>query len=300
MGTLFCLQLQAKPKVYDCFNFFNEFELLEVRLHELNDYVDKFVLVECCETHNGKPKKFYFEENKERFAKFKDKIIHVKVTEPFAAKKVFARERHQRTQILRGLKDAKPDDIIFISDLDEIIRGSKIAEIVELISSKKAEAAILTQTMYYGYLNRQQFDKWPGPVCSSYKVVKRISPASTRRLRNQRPRMVKKAKITKIAVVADAGWHFTSMGGVDRFIQKLESCAHVELDTPENKQKQKILADIRSLPLKPIDESFPRYIQENQERFKKLGFIERSVRRNPAPSGAGQDELSILETEGDV
>jgi len=274
VGIFVCPKLQAKPKVYDCFNFFNEFELLEVRLNELNDYVDKFVLVECCETHNGKPKKLYFEENKERFAKFKDKIIHVKVTEPFEAKKVFARERHQRSQILRGLKDAKPDDIIFISDLDEIIRGSKVAEIVELISSKKAEAAILTQTMYYGYLNRQQFDKWPGPVCSTYRVVKRISPASTRRLRNQRPRMIKKARLTKIEVVPDAGWHFTSMGGVDRFIQKLESCAHVELDTPENKQKQKILADIRALPLKEIDESFPRYIQENQEKFRQLGFIE--------------------------
>ncbi|HUD02185.1 MAG TPA: hypothetical protein VMR37_07640 [Rhabdochlamydiaceae bacterium] len=274
-AAIFLCPLEAAPKVYDCFNFYNELELLELRLNELNDYVDKFVLVEACETQNGKPKKFYFEENKHLFEKFKDKIIHVKLTEPFKIKrKVFERERYQRAQILRGLKDAKPDDIIFISDLDEIIRGSKVAEVVELISSKKAEAAILTQTMYYGFMNRQQADAWRGPVCSTYKVVKRISPSLTRRLRNLGPRKLKKAKLSKIELIPNGGWHFTSMGGLDRFILKIESCAHVELDTPEYKNKQRLLAEIRNLPLKPIDESFPRFLQENQDRFKKMGFIE--------------------------
>ncbi len=272
---VFCFcKLQAAPKIYDCFLFYNEFELLEVRLNELNDHVDKFVLVEACETFRGKPKKFYFEENKHLFEKFKDKIIHVKLTEPFKTEKLFERERHQRSQVLRGLKSAKPDDIVFISDLDEIIRGSKVAEVAQMITSKKAEAAILTQTMYYGFLNRQQSDGWRGPVCTTYKVVKRISPALTRRLRNLRPKKVKKSKLTKIEIVPNAGWHFTSMGGVDRAITKIESFSHAKLDTPEYKNEQRILAEIRALPLKPIDESFPRYIRENQDRFKKLGFID--------------------------
>ncbi len=273
-GILFCPKLLAVPKIYDCFLFYNEFELLEVRLNELSDHVDKFVLVESCETFRGKPKPFYFEENKHLFEKYKHKIIHVKLTEPFKTEKLFERERYQRSQMLRGLKNAKPDDIVFISDLDEIIRGGKVSEVAEMIISKKAEAAILEQTMYYGFLNRQQAEGWRGPICTTYKVVKRISPALTRRLRNLGPKKVKKSKLTKIVLVPNAGWHFTSMGGVDRAILKIESFSHAELDTPEYKDKKRFLAELRACPIKPIDESFPRYIQENQERFKKLGFID--------------------------
>jgi len=273
-GIFFCPKLLVAAKIYDCFLFYNEFELLEVRLNELSDHVDKFVLVESCETFRGKPKKFYFEENKHLFEKYKDKIIHVKLTEPFKTEKLFERERYQRSQMLRGLKNAKPDDIVFISDLDEIIRGSKVSEVAEMIISKKAEAAILEQTMYYGFLNRQQAEGWRGPVCTTFRVMKRISPALTRRLRNLRPKKVKKSKLTKIVLVPNAGWHFTSMGGVDRAILKIESFSHAELDTPEYKDKQRLLAELRACPIKPIDESFPRYIQDNQERLKKLGFID--------------------------
>ncbi len=274
-SLFFCpSKLQSAPKIYDCFLFYNEFELLEVRLNELSDHVDKFVLVEACETFRGKPKPFYFEQNKHQFEKYKDKIIHIKLTDTFKTKKLFERERHQRSQVMRGLSDARPEDIIFISDLDEIIRGSKVAEIAEMISSKKAEAAICLQTMYYGFLNRFQTGEWRGPVCTTYKVMKRISPALTRRLRNLRPRKLRRAKLSKIELIPNAGWHFTTMGGVDRAILKIESFSHAELDTPEYKDKQRLLAEIRSHPLRPIDETFPRYVQDNQEKLKKMGFID--------------------------
>jgi hypothetical protein len=64
------------------------------------------------------------------------------------------------------------------------------------------------------------------------------------------------------------------MGGVDRAILKIESFSHAELDTPEFKNKQRLLAELSACPIKLIDESFPLYIRENQERFKKLGFID--------------------------
>lgn len=67
------------------------------------------------------------------------------------------------------------------------------------------------------------------------------------------------------------------MGGVDRAILKIESFSHAELDTPEFKDKQRILAEMRALPHVPIDESFPLYVRENQERFKKLGFIDEEI-----------------------
>ena len=76
---LFCFNLFAvpEPKVYDCFNFFNELDILDIRLHELNDVVDKFVLIESVETFTGKSKPLFYNDNKERFKKFEDKIIHI-------------------------------------------------------------------------------------------------------------------------------------------------------------------------------------------------------------------------------
>jgi hypothetical protein len=70
-----------KPKVFDCFLFFNEFDVLDIRLNELNDKVDKFILVESTKGFSNKDKPLYFLENKERYAKFLDKIVHVVVDE---------------------------------------------------------------------------------------------------------------------------------------------------------------------------------------------------------------------------
>ena len=68
-------------KIYDSFLFFNELDILEIRLNTLYDVVDHFILVESSVTHQGVSKPFIFDENKERFAKFLDKIIHIKVTD---------------------------------------------------------------------------------------------------------------------------------------------------------------------------------------------------------------------------
>jgi hypothetical protein len=266
-----------QPKIYDCFLFYNELELLEIRLNEMYDHVDKFVLVEACETFRGKPKPFYFAENKHLFEKFADKIIHVQLKEPLKTEDPWVRERYQRSQAVRGLKDGHPDDIVFISDLDEIIRGSRVAEIAGLISAKKTEAAICLHTMYNGYLNRFQTDGWRGSVCTTLKRMKKTSPAQIRRIRNQGWRKMSKAKISKIEVIPDAGWHFTSMGGVDRTVLKIESFSHAEHDTPEFKNKQRILEEIRSLPLRPIDETFPKFVQENKQRLEKMGFIDPGI-----------------------
>jgi len=74
--------------IYECIIFFNELDLLEIRLNELKDVVDKFVIVEASFTFSSKPKPFYFEENKDRYSKFLDKIIYVKVEElPYFAPK---------------------------------------------------------------------------------------------------------------------------------------------------------------------------------------------------------------------
>ena len=118
--------------IYDCFTFFNELDLLEIRLNILNEVVDKFVLVEATRTHRGNPKPLYFKENKKRFAPFLDKIIHIVVdsyepVEKYIASKdsdpklhSWAYENFQRHAIIHGLDDLKDEDSLIISDLDEI------------------------------------------------------------------------------------------------------------------------------------------------------------------------------------
>ena len=119
--------------IYDCFIFFNEIDLLDLRLNELDSVVDKFVIVESTETFSKKKKTLFFNENKERFSKFKDKIIHIIVDDSPELTKTSSDpggrwniEHFQRNCIERGLVDCKPEDIILVSDVDEIPRKSSI------------------------------------------------------------------------------------------------------------------------------------------------------------------------------
>ena len=112
--------------VYDCFPFFNELELLEIRLNELDPVVDKFILVEATRTFQKKPKPLYYQENKERFKKFEDKIIHIVVDKfpgffyKWRIPKAWDYDNYQKDQVILGLNNCKSDDVIIISDLDEI------------------------------------------------------------------------------------------------------------------------------------------------------------------------------------
>lgn len=121
-------------KIYDCFTFFNELEILMIRLEELYDVVDHFVIVEGSLTFTGKPKSHYFAENRHLFSRFEDKIIYILV-EDFPSPTndlrldAWRREHHQRNQIIRGLSHCAPRDIIIISDVDEIPRHDVIANL---------------------------------------------------------------------------------------------------------------------------------------------------------------------------
>ena len=120
--------------LYDCFVFHNEFDLLEIRLREMGDLVDRFVLVEADQTQRGSPKPFFFDENRERFSAWKDKIVDLQVRLPDELppalgvyknrrKKDWERENYQRNCIAQGLDTCRPDDLVLLSDVDEIIRA---------------------------------------------------------------------------------------------------------------------------------------------------------------------------------
>ena len=105
-------------KVYDCFSYWDEDLLLDLRLNILDKYVDYFVIVEGNKTWQNNPKKLQF--NIEKFKNFRDKIIYVPVQDMPGGDNPYKRENFQRNCISRGLKNAEDDDIILISDLDEI------------------------------------------------------------------------------------------------------------------------------------------------------------------------------------
>ena len=120
--------------IYDCFSYWDEDLLLDLRLNILDNYVDYFVIVEGNKTWQNNPKKLRFEIDK--FKKFKNKIIYVPVTDLPDGEDPYLRENHQRNAIVNGLNNANDNDVIIISDLDEIPDPRKI----NLFDPKKASA----------------------------------------------------------------------------------------------------------------------------------------------------------------
>ncbi len=271
---------EIAAKVYDCFTFFNELEILEIRLNELYDHVDKFVLVEARETHRGASKPLYYDENKKRFERFSDKIIHVIVDELSTNTTLlsneesgfcWARENDQRNQIMRGLIDCEPNDLILISDLDEIVRPSVIPEIDRILNESRDDIrlVICRQKLYTYFINRLDSIDWRGTAGILFKNLKKCSPQYCRSIRQLSP-----------YVVDNGGWHFSYMGGYNRVVCKLSSFAHAECDTLENKSIKKIADKVRQLTLVDIDDTYPKYIINNLEKFKKNNFIDLSSSNN--------------------
>lgn len=124
-------------RIFDCFIFYNELDILDIRLHTLAPLVDRFVLVESTHTFTGQPKPLFYAENKKRFAEFEDRIIHIVVDDmPAEAESTFVREAHQRSAIGRGLDEAKPDDLIMVSDADEIPKPDALKDALKTAPGK--------------------------------------------------------------------------------------------------------------------------------------------------------------------
>ncbi len=116
--------------VYDSFQFFNELDILKLRMNVLNDVVDYFVISESTVTFSGDPKPLYYNENKEMFKEFEHKIIHNIVDDTPMDCDAFMRDHHQKCAVARGLKDCKPDDIVIFSDVDEIPNPDTLRELL--------------------------------------------------------------------------------------------------------------------------------------------------------------------------
>jgi len=281
--------------IYDCFTFFNELDLLDIRLNILNDVVDKFVLVEATHTHQYKHKPLFYSDNKERFKAFNEKIIHIIVDElpPKPASKErnsWDMERFQRNAIARGLTGCKPTDTIIVSDLDEIPTPGKIKEFHNDPGLK-----VFHQKNFYYYLNCISVDEeWYGSVMAFYEDVhtpqvarelsKEMHARKKKLLSNPFYRFIRSLKYPvfrkKITLIEDGGWHFGYLGNEDRALQKIEAMAHDEYNKSEFKDKEAIRQRMSSgkdlfgrdlnYSFVDLDKSFPEYILQNKERLKHL------------------------------
>jgi len=198
--------------IWDGFIFFNELELLDLRLNELDDAVDTFVLVEATKTFSGLEKPLYFQDNVSRFQRFLHKIVHVVVTDMPTGDRWVA-ENHQRDAILRGLKGAQPDDIILISVVDEIW-NKRIG----------VQFGCYSLRFFYYYLNTVLPFHWiKGTVCLPRRDLTAPSIARTNR--------------ASFPLIENGGWHFSFLGGPQRIREKIEAFSHSEYDNPYYKGK---------------------------------------------------------------
>lgn len=277
--------------IYDCFTFFNELELLHVRLEELYDSVDKFVLVEGKKSFTGKDKPLYFNDNVDQFARYKDKIIHL-IIEDFPCltgdpeKDHWAREAFSRNYILYGLKNCHDDDVIFISDLDEIPNKHAIKKAEKFLSKRANEkgkhlkdkhfVCNLNMRLFMYRLDRENKQGWcGGSKAAPFWMIKKYLPWGIKIFHQKHDIPFK---------IENAGWHLNTMGGEDRslykwlntgpiFYEGLEDALHRYEENSELLHQSFENQLTGNTVQVEIDSSYPKYIRENIDYFRSIGWL---------------------------
>ena len=292
-------------KIFDCFMYFDEEIVLDLRLNTLDRYVDYFIIVESTFTHRGDKKNLKF--NHKKFEKFKDKIIyltfdkepdeievvHENDNEGEKSRKYILnaakRENEQRDHIANGLQKASPEDLILISDVDEIPNLEEIK-----LENLKEKILMFQQDMFY-----YKFDlKLPNMVWSGTKGCRKkdlLSPQWLRNIKDKKYSLFRldiifsKIKYNSIKFIKNGGWHFSNIKSPKEIEHKLKSYLHhrefdeepLTLDQIDNiiKSKQAIY-DLKvdktvnkvGSGSKLINYSFdklPVYLKENKENYKE-------------------------------
>ena len=263
--------------VFDCFQYFNEEHIVDLRFNILNEFVDKFVIVESTVDHQGKIKKLNFDINK--YKKFKNKINYIVVEDtPDVIKKPHKGgeslvEQHQRNSIVRGLKNSNDNDLIILSDVDEIPDLNKLSKF------DKKKYAVFSQKMFMYKLNLLNLkeNNWHGSKICLKKNFR--SPQWIRNLKFKQYPFWRIDKVRNLQIIDDGGWHFAYLQSPENISKKIKSFAHGEFNssdiTNEENIKSKIERGIdifeRGYNLKKveIDKSFPTYIVKNVGKLKK-------------------------------
>ncbi len=277
--------------IYDTFVFYDELELLEIRLRILDPVVDRFVLVEGTRTYNNGSKDLFFQRHRheERFAGFLPKITVITVDQWPEFTDPWRYENFQRNNILRGLGDCGPEDIVMVSDLDEIPNpeavkayhpGMGLMGFEQKMSAFFLNNVSLSPVPWYGskIAGFQDFTHGldhlpPDRLNDKYTYDGYITTPNRIRLSGFRRNIGRNFK--------NGGWHFHSIMPPEALSNKIKEYAHQEYNTPELTSVESIkkrLAAGRGLyngffsvycP-RPVDGSFPEYIRRNQDKYAHL------------------------------
>ena len=292
-------------KIFDCFMYFDEDIVLDLRLNFLNKYVDYFVIVESSFTHKGDKRKLKFDLKK--FNNFRNKIIYVTFDEePKNVEEVFDtddegeksrkyilnaayRENGQRNHILKGLNKAQDEDMILISDVDELPNLENID-----FNKIKKDIILFRQNMFYYKFNL----KLPNLIWTGTKACKKKYLKTPQWLRNIKDKkypfyrldtFFSKTKYTNIKFIDNGGWHFSNIKTASEIEYKLKSYLHHrEFDeNPINEdQINKIIKNKQAIYDLNVDkkvnkigngnklekfplEKLPKYLQDNIANYKK-------------------------------
>ena len=239
-------------RVIDTFLFFQELDLLEIRMKYLEDLVDYFIIVEAAQTFSGKMKPFIFEINRSRFTKFENKIVYVKIDdfhENYASviqhlaiqrddtskkiKKILEAHNHYDKNHLPWVLDSyhrecihygltqisREEDIVLLSDLDEIPKRKRVSD----LKSKGLQHFIdLQQSEFRYFLNFHKDNKWLGTIAG------RASDFYVKSLNELRVDSKSSRLWFKDKPITNGGYHFTSVGNIDMIRTKIHSWAHQE------------------------------------------------------------------------
>ena len=266
-------------KIFDCFMYWDEDTLLDLRLNILNEHVDHFVIVEGNKTWQNNPKKLKFDINK--FKKFKKKIIYIKVRDLPAGKNPWLRENFQRNCIERGLKKSKDEDLIIVSDLDEIPNPQAIKSF-----NKNKRYAVFKQNHFFYKINLQSQKNpfWFGSRICVKKFLK--SPQWLRELKFKKRSFWRLDKIRLNNILENGGWHFCNLKSPKQLLYKYQNLCETNdqfvfkekihkkhLDEKEIKNKIKNGFDIigrkETYKFKKLDNSFPKYLIKNKKKYTK-------------------------------
>ena len=246
-------------KIFDCFMYFDEDVVLDLRLNTLNEYVDYFVIVESCFTHKGDARKLSF--NHEKFSKFKDKIIYlvydqepknIKIIHNNESEKEKSikyilnaayRENGQRNFLATGLDKAEKEDLILISDVDEIPNLENLD-----LKNVKEKLLLFKQDMFYYKFNLRM----PNLIWSGTKACRKKNLLTPQWLRNIKDRkysflridiLFSKTKYNDIKFVDNGGWHFSNIKNAAGIEHKLKSYLH-HREFDQNPMSEKEISEI--------------------------------------------------------
>ncbi len=263
-------------KIYDCFTFYNEFDILELRLQEHWDYVDKFVIAEANTTHQGAPKEFLLEQNWDRFKPYADKIVHIKVDDMPVHANAWVPENFQRNALARGLMDADEGDVILVSDCDELVRDAAL----EYMKESEHDLFATRIPLFYFKLNYMMYQ--PNSTLIGAIGVRRKYLQTPQKIRDMGVALMQRPwdyNDGRQCSIPHAGWHFSYFGNDDHVKNKIKSFAHQETnneyilnqinldDIFKNKRGLDAKNTSEKFEIVEVDEYFPNTVVNNPEKY---------------------------------